>query len=85
MTREVDPASILFNLEGHVVLSAERTAAGRSVLVERVERVEREGACRPCGGYSSVVHSRPVHRVRNIQCGGGSFGGTGPPASPGLP
>ncbi|WP_422387513.1 ISL3 family transposase [Arthrobacter sulfonylureivorans] len=44
--------------------------AGRRVLVEPLER---EGACPSCGVFSSVVHSRPVHRVRDVQCGGGAL------------
>lgn len=46
ITQTCDTASILFNLEGHVVLSAERSGADRAVLVEPVER---EGACPDCG------------------------------------
>ncbi|MBP1232508.1 hypothetical protein JOE41_001194 [Arthrobacter sp. PvP103] len=47
---------MLFNFEGHVVLSAERTDTGRRVLVEPVER---EGACPDCGVLSSRVQGRP--------------------------
>ena len=67
ITQTCDAASILFNLEGHVVLSAERAGAGRTVLVEPVER---EGACPDCGVLSSRIQARPVHRVRDVQCGG---------------
>jgi transposase len=67
ITQTCDAASILFNLEGHVVLSAERAGAGRTVLVEPVER---EGACPDCGVLSSRVQARPIHRVRDVQCGG---------------
>ena len=66
-TQTSDAASILFNLEGHVVLSAERSGAGRTVLIEPVAR---EGACPDCGVLSSRVQARPVHRVRDLQCGG---------------
>jgi transposase len=62
-----DAASILFNLEGHVVISAERSGDTGTVLVEPVER---EGACPDCGVLSSQVQARPVRRVRDIQCGG---------------
>ena len=67
ITQTCDAASILFNLEGHVVLSAERTGAGRTVLVEPIER---EGACPDCGVMSSRIQARPVHRVRDVPCGG---------------
>jgi transposase len=67
VTQTGDAASILFNLEGYVVLSAERAGAGRTVLVEPVER---EGACPDCGVFSSRVQARPVHRVRDVACGG---------------
>ncbi len=67
ITQTCDAASILFNLEGHVVLSAERAGAVRMVLVEPVER---EGACPDCGVLSSRIQARPVHRVRDVQCGG---------------
>ncbi|WP_354191091.1 transposase family protein [Arthrobacter sp. UYCu712] len=49
------------------MLSAERAGAGRTVLVEPVER---EGACPDCGVLSSRIQARPVHRVRDVQCGG---------------
>ncbi|WP_148045149.1 transposase family protein, partial [Arthrobacter oryzae] len=67
ITQTRDAASILFNLEGHIVLSAERTGAGRTVLVEPIER---EGACPDCGVMSSRIQARPVHRVRDVPCGG---------------
>ena len=67
ITQTCDAASILFNLEGHVVLSAERSGEARAVLVEPVER---EGACPDCGVLSSRVQARPIHRVRDVQCGG---------------
>lgn len=56
-----------FHLEGHVVLSAERAGGVRTVLVEPVER---EGACPDCGVLSSRIQARPVHRVRDVRCGG---------------
>ncbi|GAA4038278.1 ISL3 family transposase [Arthrobacter methylotrophus] len=49
------------------MLSAERSGAKRTVLVEPVEW---EGACPDCGVLSSRVQARPVHRVRDVQCGG---------------
>lgn len=49
------------------MLSVERAGAGRTVLVEPVER---EGACPDCGVLSSRIRARPVHRVRDVQCGG---------------
>lgn len=49
------------------MLSAERAGAGRTVLVEPVER---EGARPDCGVLSSRIQARPVHRVRDVQCGG---------------
>lgn len=67
ITQTCDAASILFNLEGHVVLSAEHAGDTRAVLVEPVER---EGACPDCGVLSSRVQARPIHRVRDVQCGG---------------
>ncbi|RNL48235.1 ISL3 family transposase, partial [Arthrobacter oryzae] len=67
ITQTRDAASILFNLEGHIVLSAERAGAGRTVLVEPIER---EGACTDCGVMSSRIQARPVHRVRDVPCGG---------------
>jgi transposase len=68
ITQTCDAASILFNLEGHVVLSVERSGTVRTVLVEPVER---EGACPDCGVISSRIQARPVHRVRDVQCGAG--------------
>lgn len=66
-THFADPASIIFNLDGYVVLSAERTSAGRRVLVEPSSP---EGACPSCGVFSSRIQSRPVHRVLDVACGG---------------
>lgn len=67
ITHRADPASILFNLDGYTVLSAERIPAGRRVLVEPSSP---EGACPDCGVMSSRVQARPVHRVRDLPCGG---------------
>jgi transposase len=54
-------------LEGHVVLSAEHAGDTRAALVEPVGC---EGACPDCGVLSSRVQARPIHRVRDVQCGG---------------
>lgn len=67
MTQTCDAASILFNFGGHVVLSAGRSGDTRAVLVEPLER---EGACPDCGVLSSRVQARPVHVVKDVQCGG---------------
>lgn len=66
-TQTSDAASILFNSEGQVVLIAERAGGVRMVLVESVER---EGACPDCGVLSSRIQARPLHSVRDVQCGG---------------
>lgn len=67
ITQTCEAASILFNLEGHIVLSAGRVGTGRTVLVEPIER---EGACPDCGVLCSRIQARPVHRVPDVQCGG---------------
>lgn len=62
-----DAASILFNLEGHQVVSVERTPSGRRVLIEPIAA---EAACPDCGVFSSRIQARPVHRVKDVSCGG---------------
>ncbi|QXQ11309.1 ISL3 family transposase [Paeniglutamicibacter sp. Y32M11] len=66
-TGAVDAASTLFNLDDHVVLSVEGTGDSRSVLVEPLNP---EAPCPECGVFSRRIQARPVHRVKDIACGG---------------
>lgn len=59
--------SILFNLDGHQVVSVERTPTGRDVLIEPITA---EAACPECGALSSRIQARPVQRVKDVSCGG---------------
>ncbi|GAA4359885.1 hypothetical protein GCM10023166_00070 [Paeniglutamicibacter cryotolerans] len=66
-TGAVDAASILFNLEDYRVLSVETSTAGRTVVVEPLST---EAGCPSCGVLSSRIQARPVHRVKDVACGG---------------
>lgn len=62
-----DAASILFNLEDYRVLSVETSTAGRTVVVEPIST---EAGCPSCGVISSRIQARPMHRVKDVACGG---------------
>ncbi|MBN6754379.1 transposase [Kocuria palustris] len=48
-------------------MSVERTPSGRRVLIEPIAA---EAACPDCGVLSSRIQARPVHRVKDVSCGG---------------
>lgn len=62
-----DAASILFNLDGHQVVSVERTPGGTEVFIEPIAA---EAACPDCGVLPSRIQARPVRGVKDVSCGG---------------
>lgn len=66
-TGAVDAASILFNLDEYKVLSAGVSPVGRTVVIEPIST---EAGCPSCGVISSRIQARPVHRVKDVSCGG---------------
>lgn len=66
-TGAVDAASNLFNLDDYAVLGVDGTGDSRSVLVEPRSP---EAPCPTCGVFSRRIQARPVHRVKDVACGG---------------
>ena len=66
-TGAIDAASNLFNLDDYVVLGTEGSGASRTV---HVEPRTPEAPCPTCGVFSRRIQARPVHRVKDVACGG---------------
>ena len=66
-TGAVDAASTLFNLDDHAVLGADEAGESRSVLVEPRSP---EAPCPAGRVLSTRIRDRPVHRVKDVACGG---------------
>jgi transposase len=62
-----DAASTLFNLDDYAVLAVDGAGDSRSVLVEPRNP---EAPCPACGVLSTRIQARPVHRVKDVACGG---------------
>jgi transposase len=62
-----DAASSLFNLDDYAVLGVEGSGDSRSVLVEPRNP---EAPCPACGVLFTRIQARPVHRVKDVVCGG---------------
>lgn len=67
-TFDVDAASILFNLSGYRVVSA-NPAIGDQPRRVLIEMVVSQGACPSCGVLSSRVQARPTQLVKDVACG----------------
>ncbi|GAA1877044.1 hypothetical protein GCM10009715_24760 [Paeniglutamicibacter psychrophenolicus] len=62
-----DAASTLFNLDDYAVLGVDGAGDSRSVLVEPRNP---EAPCPASGVFSTRIQARPVHRVKDVACGG---------------
>ena len=65
-----DPTSLLFGLDGFVVLDVDSADGGPGTVRVVVETKDREAACPECGVMSSRVKDRPLCRVKDLPASG---------------
>jgi len=66
-TGGIDAASMLLNLTDYRVIDVIQGVQERQVMVEPVAT---EAACPSCGVFTTRIHARPVHRVKDLSTGG---------------